>query len=572
MVTRVDTHAGDFHVRTVFSQENVRLGRGIPSARWSRPHGAWVAKPFWRNVRYIRATWPDAGWTTAAAELATALEDEANKIEAPLDLKILDAETFKNPPMSHQKRALLLGRDKAQFAYLMEQGTGKTFVTIYDAVHNYRKGRIDAVIVCAPNSVKANWVRWEATEKEPDELIKHMPSDVKYTKGVYVSAPDASEKKAWAEFEKKIRTGDPGLVIIVVNYEALLVKRCFEWLDGVMDGVRVMIVCDESTRIKKNSERSKAARKLRKKAKVARILTGTPVVKTPLDAFYQFSFLDEVILGFTSFFAFRNHFAVLGGFQGKQVLAYKNLDELTDLIAPWSFRVTKKQCLDLPPKIYAPPRRVTITPEQNVAYKEMKASFITELQGESVIATNVLAQIVRLQQITSGYVTRPDGSVVEIIPPSRNPKLQECMGIIDESPSKIIVWGRFTDELTALCSLLTQAEIKWVRYDGTVSPKDRDIAEREFKYGDATVMVANPAAGGVGKDWYVAETVIYLSNSYITEDRVQSEDRAHRKGTTNNVVYYDVVVPHTEDERVLRVIKDNLSISALVTSALEEWP
>lgn len=572
MAARIDLHEGAFHVRTSYSLENVRLGRGIPAGRWSRPHGAWVADPFWRNVKYMRETFPDAVWSSAAKAEAQRLDDEYHAIDAPLDLSVLDAETFKNPPMEHQKRALLLGRDQPAFAYLMEQGTGKTYTAIMDACHNYRQNRIDAVIIACPNSVKSNWARYEATEKEPDELIKHMPPDVPYTKGVFIAQPSKDEKAAWADFERKIKSGKQGLVFIVVNYEALLLKRCFDWLQSVLKNARVMVVCDESTKIAKNSQRTKAAIKLRKDAKIARILTGTPVVKSPLRAYYQFGFLAAKILGFGSFYAFRNHFAVMGGFQGKQILAYKNLDELTDLIAPYSFRVTKKQCLkDLPEKIYAPPRRVEWTPEQLLAYKRMKSLFETEINGEQVIATNVLAQIVRLQQITSGYVTRPDGSVLEIIPPARNPKLKECMAIIDESPGKVIVWGRFTEELTALGELLTKAKIKWGRYDGTIPMRDRNAIENEFKFGELTVLLANAAAGGYGKDWYMAETVIFLSNSYVTEERVQAEDRAHRRDTKNSVSYYDIVIPHTEDERVLRVIRDNLAISELVTGALEAW-
>ena len=486
---------------------------------------------------------------------------------APLDITVLDGEPFKMPPMEHQKRALIKGRDKPAFAYLMEQGTGKTKTLIDDAAHNYRTGKIDALIVVAPNAVKGNWVAWDGF----DEVTNHMADDILTHKFVFNSDAKADELRAWKRMEERARK-EPALIIVAVNYEALLVKRCFNFLEDLTSKMRTMIVLDESTKIKKaGSQRTKLALKIRKNCVMARILTGTVAVKSPLDLYSQFNFLDPAILGFNSFYAFRNHFANLGGFQGKQVLSYKNLDELADLIAPYSYRCTKKEALkDLPEKIYMPTRRVKMTEEQVEAYRSMKEEFRVQTVDGEIAAPIVLTQIMRLQQITGGYVTHGE-LVVELVPPERNPKFVEALDIIHESPGQCIVWSRFTPEIDGFCRLLEANGISFRRFDGSTSPEDRLAAKRDFLEGKFTVMVANPQVGGQGQDWYTAETVIYLSNSFSTEDRVQSEDRAHRKGTKKPVAYFDIIVQATEDVRVLRVLRGDLKISDMVMSAVQEW-
>lgn len=566
-MARIDFANEVFLLRTAYSAENVAKARGIPAASWSRADAAWRVKPYWRNIRYIKDTWPEAGWATTAEAAAKKVELEYNAATvAEFDFSALEGVPFKWPPMDHQKRALLLGRDRDYFAYFMEQGTGKTKTVLDDIAHNYRNDKIDAVIVFAPNSVKLNWASWD----DKDEITNHMAPDIKYHKFVFKSDPDAADRKAWADMEKRAAK-EPGLVIIVVNYEALIVKRCFDYLMQVTSKLRTMLVFDESTRIKKpGSQRSKIAKKIRAQAKKVRLLTGTPMVKSPLDIYNQMSMMHESILGFGSFYAFRNHFCNMGGFQGKQVLSYRNLEELSDLIAPHSFRVTKKEALDLPEKIYMPKRAVKMTDIQAKAYKEMKESFVAEHLGKSVEASNVLSQIMRLQQITGGYLTNGD-EVIELVPPEQNPKFLEALQLIEDAPGQCIVWARFTPELHGFARLLESKGISCRIFDGSVPNDQRIQYKHDFLAGKFLVMAANQQAGGTGQDWYVAETVIYISNSFSTEDRVQSEDRAHRKGTVEPVAYYDIVCPATEDVRVLRVIRENLKISDLVMDAIQDW-
>jgi SNF2 family DNA or RNA helicase len=176
----------------------------------------------------------------------------------------------------------------------------------------------------------------------------------------------------------------------------------------------------------------------------------------------------------------------------------------------------------------------------------------------------------RLRQITGGYVKNGE-ETIELVFPDKNPKFLECLDIIEDAPRQSIVWSSFTAEISGLCALLEEKKISYRRFDGQTSDEDRRQASLDFVAGKFDVMVANPAAGGTGQNWYTADTVVYLSNSAKTEDRVQSEDRAHRKGTISSVTYNDIVVPGTEDIRTLRIVKGDIAISDAVMEALSDW-
>jgi len=432
------------------------------------------------------------------------------------------------------------------------------------------------VLVFCPNSVKTNWVSWEGA----DEISNHMPPDVKYIKGVWMSDANAAETKAWKNFEIALgRRQADQLIVLSVNVDALIVPRLFEFLEKFCQAFRTMIVGDESTRIAEMSaKRTRAAKKLRRLCALARILTGTAVIKSPLKAYSQFDFLDPEILRFGSFYAFRNRYAHMGGFENRVVIHYKNLDELTKRISSASFRVTKDECLDLPPKVYQK-RHVKLTKRQGELYNTMRQEFIAEHKGNRVEAPLVLTQMLRLQQITAGYLPLLNDAgetvgIQEITEPKHNPKMQEVMDIIDESgDQKIIVWARFTPEIDALLTLLSKAGIKAVRFDGSVSDRDRKTNREAFQNDpEVKVLVGNAAAGGIGLNLYAASIAIYLSNSFDTEQRVQSEDRCHRIGTTRSVTYYDIIVPATVDVKIIATLRANKKIAAeVMQDGWKEW-
>jgi SNF2 family DNA or RNA helicase len=584
MSTTVEVRGDALLVYTPTSELNLVKARNIPDRRWLKSLKAWSCRPTMKNMDYIREAWPDAKWDLRAQELYVAATERALKREgirtgkADLDLSLLDHIPFRHPPFAHQKRALLLGRDMPYFAYLMDQGTGKTKVTIDDAAHNYRQNRIDAILIIAPNSVKTNWVNME--DPQNDEISKHMPPDVMVVKGCWFSQPSKAQAKLYWEF-KKACIGADALKVLSVNVEALDGERVAVELMNFISSYRTMIVVDESTRIKtRSAKRTKVAQKLRKECPLARILTGTPVIQSPLDAYSQFKFLDEDVLGFGSFYAFQNHYAQMGGFQNHQVLFFKHLDELSDKISSCSFRVTKTECLDLPPKVYQR-REVQLTPDQRKAYDQMRDELFVQYKDNPPIdAPIALTQLLRLQQITGGFLPRLDpatGEVIDTIPlcdPKHNPKVQEVLDILAESGSqKMIIWARFRGEIAAMASELKRNGYTFVEFHGGVSEKDRIDARTRFQNDpEVKVFLGNPAAGGIGLNLYAATIVCYLSNSFNTEERIQSEDRAHRIGTTQSVTYYDLVASGTVDTKVIRALRSNKKIAdEVMRDGVIEW-
>jgi SNF2 family DNA or RNA helicase len=594
-MTTVELDGTNLLVRTPQNDLELIKARNIPQRRWNKSKKAWVCRASLTNMDYIMMAWPKGEWSNEAKEAwfdAKAGKDARDRIrdgKNTLDLSLLDHVPFKYHPMEHQKKALLLGRNMPYFAYLMDQGTGKTKVAIDDAAHNWREDRIDAMLVIAPNSVKTNWVMLECHKEHPDDkdaLEDHMAPDVPVVKGVWISQGNKEEKAAWKKFENDIsriaseRTRN-SLVVLSVNVDALNVTRCFEFLRAFVNAFRTMIVCDESTRLKnRTSKRTKAAMKLRSPCPVARILSGTPVVKRPLDAFSQFGFLHEDILGFGNFYSFRNHYAIMGGFKDYQILNYKNLDELSESIASCSYRVTKEECLDLPPKVYLK-RRVKMAPTQMKAYKQMTEELLAEWKDDVIEAPIVLTQLLRFQEIVGGYLPMLDEAgerigTHELVPPSKNPKMQDVMAILDEAgDQQFIIWSRFNAEIEALYELLTKAGYRVAKFHGATKERERIAIRKAFARGELDGIVGNQSAGGIGIDEFkAASIIIYFSNSYDTEQRIQSEDRTHRIGSEihDKITYFDLLIPGTVDVKIVATMRRNVEISTqIMKDGIRSW-
>lgn len=486
----------------------------------------------------------------------------------------------------HQLEALTASKGHAFFAYFMDPGTGKTHTLLKDAWRAYSAGDIDAVLVLSPNNVKDSWVKWDHMMENPDDedqvtihLRDHLSQIVK---GVWINGATGQSKKCWAEYEDRLDHIQNKLVFLSVNYEALLGSQFFDFLMAFCEKFRVMIVADESTRIgKPGSKRTKAAIKLRKLCPERRILTGTPIVKSPLKIFSQAKFLDDKALPFKNFYGFRNHFCIMGGFQGKQVLGYKNLEELSSLIEKFSFRKRKSECLELPPQDFRK-SRVYMTPEQTKAYKTMQEEFFVQIKDDEINARIVLAQMTRLQQITGGYIRTKDGRDLEIITPDRNPKLLDAFQKIIDAPGQTVVWARFRPELEGLRQLLEAhnktnpaEKIRVAEFHGGVPEKDRGAIKAGFKRGQYDVILGTKSTGGIGiNEFVVADTVIHISGDADTEARIQADDRTHRMGSEvhDKVTYWDVLVPNTVDVKVLAIMRGDTKISAsILKDHWREW-
>lgn len=550
--------------------------QNLPNSRWNKSRNGWLCRSSLRNLERIVHGWPNATWDDEAYETLHNARDNKDKRDKLVATKQVDESQlqgfpFKTEPWPHQKQAMLLGRDMPYFAYLMDQGTGKTKVALDDIAYNWIERRIEAALILCPNSIKTNWVAWPHMVEGNwlDAVDTHMSDVVPVEKAVWISNGKKADKKCWNDFEHYLnnRTND-NLIVMVVNYEALTVPRVFDFLDSFVQTFKTMIVCDESTYIKTpGASRTRAAQKLRDNCSIARIMTGTPIIKRPIDAFSQFRFLDEDVLGYGSFYAFRNRYCNMGGWENKQIVSYKNLDELSDKIASCSFRVMLKDCLDVPDKIYLPTRYVTMSKPQLKAYSTMLKDFYAEHDSGTVEARIVLTQQMRLQEITGGYLPIVDElgeriGTQELVDPKHNPKFKEVMELLDGQEGQYIIWSCFHSEIDGMKSLLDNVEV----FDGRVSEDDRLRIRQEFKEGKISGIIANATAGGMGIDEFkVADLSIYLSNQNgNTEGRMQSEARTYRAGMTHACRFVDVLASNSVDIKIRRMIDSDVTLSQTI--------
>lgn len=455
--------------------------------------------------------------------------------------------TYKTTPYEHQRNALIKGAKELNFAYFLEMGTGKTKVAIDNVAYLYQEKLINTAIVIAPNSVYKNWIK---------EIETHSPiSD--YTMFI------------WKD-DVKINYQIDKLNYVLMNIEALSHKSGFEFLlKLVMDtGQKAMMIIDESTTIKNDkAKRSKNICKLSPHVKYKRILTGSPVTKSPLDLYQQCAFLSKDLLGYPSFVAFRARYAVMKQINmgpNRVILIpqyYTNLDELEAKIKKFSFRVRKVDCLDLPEKIYQQ-RYVNLTKEQVKVYEELRKYARSVIEDKEVSFANKLTEILKLHQVCNGYLKTDDG---EIVPFDNDPKLEELLSIIEESDGKFIIWANYIHNIKTIVKTLRKeyGDESVVSIYGEITTENRKKAVEEFQGNDKVrFFVGNPSTGGYGLTLTAASYVVYYSNNYNLEIREQSEDRAHRIGQTKSVTYIDLIIDKTIDSHIISALKRKIKISA----------
>jgi len=514
-----------------------------------------VFDPTGSAIKVLMRYYPDAIWDQPSSEVLDkylkSLED-AKKIKNFSDYT--DDFKFKTKPFEHQKKAFYMSRELDSFALFMEQGTGKTKVAIDLAAHAYANGKISTLVVIAPNGVHRNWLQ---------EITLHMPEYIEHQKIHYSSGMG---KKRKAEFESVLQAKDC-LKIFTFNVEAFATVAGARWLAQIVLVNKTMMVVDESTRIKNHgAKRTKVITKFGKDPNVVKklILTGTPITKGCEDLYSQFKFLDPMILGYESFYSFKNRYCVMGGYEGRQVISYKNTEELSDAVDGFSFRVLKKDCLDLPDKIY---QRHTfdLSVKERQVYRELKTNLTAELDGEVLAAPEAITNMLRLQQISGGWFPSESPRKIEETPS----RIKALKDVLQNISCKTIIWARFRADIKMIQELLGD---KAVSYYGAVSSDDRvDNVERFISDPKVRYFIGQPASGGIGltlnskiKNDPVAY-VIYYSNSFDLEHRLQSEDRCHRIGTETNVTYIDLQALKTVDNRIITALRKKKSLADLIT-------
>jgi SNF2 family DNA or RNA helicase len=362
-----------------------------------------------------------------------------------------------------------------------------------------------------------------------------------------------------------------GVKMFVMNVEAFSTPRGTDAAEAFLyQNPDNLVIVDESTTIKnRKASRTKNITRLRRLSKYRRILTGSPITKSPMDLFSQCDFLNEKALGFNSYFAFQARYAnvqrkTMGHRSFQQIVGYRRLDELSIKLDTFSNRVLKEDCLDLPEKVYTR-REVELTPEQLKLYTQMKKLALAKLEsGDLATTASVLTQVMRLHQICCGFLQPDEGE----IQPLANNRLKELLAISEEVQGKAIIWASWTHDIQQIADALRDRfgpDSVATYYGGTPQDERQDIVTKfQDKDSPLRFFIGQPRTGGYGITLTAANTVVYYSNSYDLEIRLQSEDRAHRIGQTNKVTYIDLVSPGTIDEKILKALRQKIDIAGQV--------
>ena len=472
---------------------------------------------------------------------------------------------FKTKPYQHQLNALALSWEKPYFAYFMEMGTGKSKVLIDNIAMLYDKGKINGALIIAPKGVIGTWYK--------DQIPGHMPDHVEYKAVMWQANINIKQQK---KLDTLFETGED-LHILVMNVESFSTKKGIEFAYKFLSCHNTMMTIDESTTIKNpDAKRTKNICKLGPHAKYRRILTGSPITKSPLDLYKQCDFLAPELLGHSSYYSFRTRYAIMktanfGGRSVQIVVGYRNLPELTDMLKAFSYRVLKDECLDLPKKTFMR-RVVKLTKEQDYAYKQMSQLALAQFQGKLMTTATVMTQLMRLHQITCGHFTADDGTIKDL----KNNRTDELSDLLNEVHGKVVIWAHYQYDVETIVERIKKehGDNSVVTYYG-LTPQDQrqdNIKKFQDKEGPVRFLVGTTATGGYGITLTAASTMIYYSNGYDLEKRQQSEARIDRIGQESPMTYIDLLAENTIDDRIVVALRKKVNIaSQIMGEELKDW-
>jgi len=474
---------------------------------------------------------------------------------------------FKTKPYAHQLKALERSWNREYFAYFMEMGTGKSKVLIDNASMLYDRGEINGLLLIAPKGVYKNWYKNEI----PTHMVNHIEKKV-----VLWETSNSSAEKI-KELNTLFATGTD-FHILIMNVEALSYPKATEFAKRFLSCHKAMMAIDESTTIKTpTANRTRNIISLKPLTKYRRILTGSPITNSPLDLFSQAVFLDNYILGFDSFWAYRAHYCIMKTMNlGSRSVTVpigpnkRTLPELEEKIKKFSERVLKDDCLDLPKKTYVT-REIELTGIQRKLYNEMRKYALSQLDGKVCSTSTVMVQLLRLHQISCGYHPNDDGTVQEL-PCNR---LTELMDILWELSGKAVIWSYYQKDVERIIQEIKKqfGEESVVDYYGLTPQNERQQNIEKFQNNPkCRFFVGTTQTGGYGITLTAASTMIYYSNGYDLEKRLQSEARIDRIGQTKPMTYIDLVAEDTIDNKVQKALRTKMNIASdVMGEELKQW-
>ena len=473
---------------------------------------------------------------------------------------------FKSEPYQHQLDTLKSSAHRNLFALFLEMGLGKSKILLDNAGMLFEEGKISGLLIISPKGNLSNW--------DVHEINKHLPERIE--RNVVVWQPNHTQKWAY-EFEKMVKDDSDGVLnIFLVNVEAFATVKACKFVEEFLVTHDAMMAIDESTTIKNpKAKRTKHLIKLAPLADYRRILTGFPITKAPLDLYSQCYFLSPNLLGFSSFYAFQARYAIthnkhMGRHSFQQIVGFQKLEELQESIKDFSIRKIKEECLDLPPKVYTR-RLVELTDEQQKAYGTMKREALMVLNDELFSTMNMLTQLMRLQQIVAGSLRNEEGETIVL----KNNRVQAVLDLLEETSGKVVIFAVFRTDIEELEKAIANkfGTGSVASYYGKTPQDERQKIINKFQEPESELryFVSNPQTGGRGITLTGASTMIFYSNSYDLELRVQAEDRIHRIGQEHSCTYVDLVSEGTVDEQILKNLLSKVKISNEVLGEVRNW-
>lgn len=445
------------------------------------------------------------------------------------------------------------------FGLLFEMGCGKTLTAIAVMGAAYKLGRIKRALIVAPTSVCAVW------PKEFDDYAA-FPYTVKLLLG-----DKAKRIKDLSDLE---RFPYPHLKVAVINYEST-------WREGIYEALEDydadLIICDESQRIKTHdSEQSKAMHRLGDRARYKMILSGTPVQNEAVDIFSQYRFLDPTVFGL-NFYAFRNRYAVMGGFNRKQIVAYRDLDQLIQKEHSIAYRVTKDEALDLPDQTFEN-RYITMNPKERSIYDRLRKNSFAELQdGGTITATTVLTKLLRLQQFTGGFLVEDDATRPQLVSTGKLDALADILtDYVVEGKKKLVIFARFLPEVHEIekltAKILGKHGMKAVAIYGEIKKEARGDIVQQFQTDPATmVFIGQIDTAGTGITLTAADTCVYYSVNFNYATYSQSMSRIHRIGQKHPCTYIHLVVENSVDSAILKSLSKKEDLAKTVVDTWRDY-
>lgn len=477
-------------------------------------------------------------------------------------------------PFSHQATELKQHGTDDLRGLFWEMGTGKTKPVIDSFAHFYDARELTGLSVLAPNGVHRNWER--------NEIPLHFPPDLlERSKILAWQTSKARTKWFKAEAEALLKHND-GPAILLMSYDGLMTDLGAKFQRRFLDTFPSLYGLDESQMAKHSrTKRTKRVLASSRYARVRRIMSGTLVDDSPFDVFAQLKFLSPAIwddIGCRTFAAFKQQFGVWQEMRRKDgkafphCVSFKNLQLLNQIVAQWGSRVLRDDVLDLPPKLYTT-RYFEMTPEQHRAYQEIREDFVTLLDdGDLLTAALAITRMLRLQQITSGYL--PSDTQEKLRPLGKtNPRLRCLLETLEGAPDgKRLVWAKFREDIRLIREACEAQGWSCVTYDGSTDENERLVNLERFQRGEVDVMVANPAVGGTGINLTAASVIVFYNTSFKLGERLQAESRADRYGQKNSLLFVDLAAQGTIDEYIISALRRKLQTAALVMGdQLRAW-